>query len=48
MYGNKQRPGPEQAAEKVCWRAKLDGRFLQGLKPDIDWIGLTGTTEVVP
>jgi len=40
--------GAEQAAEKLLlWRVR---RYqpLQGLKPNVDFIGFIGTTEVMP
>jgi len=44
----RQKAGPEEAAGKKQNNGENPKAVPQGLKPDIDLIGLIGTTEVVP
>ena len=37
-----------EAAEKGLGRGKFQYLLLQGLKPNVDLMGVIGTTEVVP
>ena len=53
QMGNVEKPeactaGPKVAAEKGVVESETRRLVLQGLKPDVDLIGLIGTTEVVP
>jgi hypothetical protein len=40
--------GAEQAAERGPFEGEIEPRVLRGLKPNIDFIGFIGTTEVMP